>query len=268
VIVPVPENKKIVTSTPRNIVPCEPTQVELALTISPGTPDAWLSVVGTRVISAYKPELPPTIFPLRGDVLSERLGRLNLVVPNEATVYLGTFMYSGDQSAVDLALTPRSESLMLLHHWVKQVTAEMDMLPPTVEDILDLADDLATVPALTRALGRFTSIPVPASGNGPIYDPLGLLPSLDVAASQAGSDLSGIRFSDTDLNAFGALLEKHLGHLVTPGLLAEAVEKVGQQSRILGPLRGQLALLLPSQNDPVSITFISGRSEPTTPVPR
>jgi hypothetical protein len=265
VIVPVPNGKKIVTATPKNIVPCEPTQADVALTISTQTPDAWLEVTRTRVLFTSKPDLPPTIHPNQGQEFGERLSRLNLIAPGTATLYAATFMYSGDQIAIDMVLTPKAQSLMLLQFWVKHLAEEMDLQPPTPEQTLAISEGLATVPGFQAAIGRFTSIAVPASGNGSLLDPLRLLPKLDQAASQAATDIHSAG-SGTQLEALRALLEDNLVGAVSSGPLKQALESLATPSVLLGPLRAQLLLLLPSVNEPVSITFLSGRSQPVSTV--
>lgn len=261
-IVPVPDSKKIVTGTPRNIVPCEPTQADVALTISPKTPDAWLEVIGTRSSSDQA-----TVFPNLGSSLSERLSKLNLVVPNVATLYAVTFMYTGEFVTFDLALTSRAQGLMLLHFWLKELTAETDLHPPTIDQVLAISENLGTIPSVAKALERFTSIPVPSTGNGQTFDPLGLLPRLDRAASLAANDLLLMTYNG-EVDALRVLVERHLGQFVSAGPLTRAVEKLAQASRVLGPLRAQMLLLLPTRNEPASIAFLAGRSNPVAPVAR
>src|SRR5262249_26589484 len=144
--------------------------------------------------------IPPTIFPNLGEDVGERFSKLNLLAPGVATSYAGTFMYSGDRVTFFLALSPRAESLMLLHSWVKELALSMDLNKPTADQIVNLAGGLSAVPSVSQALSRFTSIRAATAAVGvrslSAYDPDGLLPRLDNAAVLASNDLLNITYTN------------------------------------------------------------------------
>jgi hypothetical protein len=266
-VIPVPEGgRKIVTGTPKNIVPCEPTQVDFALSITPQTPDAWLEVIGTET-QGFNPGEPPTVFPNLGQDVGERFSQLHLVAPGVATSYAGTFMHSGDRATFFLALTPRAEGLMLLQSWVKELALDMDLNKPTADQIVDLADDLATVPSITLALSRFAGIS-PATAGATVtslsaYDPDGLLLRLDNAASMASNDLLNINYT-SELQALRALLEKHLGQPVSTNPLKQAIVQLTAPKVLLAPTRAQLFLLLGTRKQPLDISFVAAKAPGST----
>jgi uncharacterized repeat protein (TIGR01451 family) len=261
-IIPVPEGgKKIVTGKPKNIVPCEPTQADLCLSTTPDTPDAWLEVVGTQVKGTS------TVFPNLGSDVGERFSKLGLIAPGVSTCYAGTFMLSGDSATFFTALSPRALSHMMLQVWTKELALNMELQPPTADQTVNMLKEIASVPSLQTAIGRFTAIRLSA-GTARIRqtssDPDNLLPRIDAAAIQASADILKI-LGTSELETLRLLLEKHLAQPVSTNPLRQAIQQTAPPKTLVTPgVRGQIFLLLPTQRQPLDVAFVAAKTPATT----
>jgi hypothetical protein len=120
---------------------------------------------------------------------------------------------------------------------------------------------------VTQALNRFAGISPTTAGASVrsvgAYDPDGILPRLDNAAVLASNDLRNITFT-SELQAFRTLLEKHLGQAVSTNPLKQAIVQLTAPKALLKPTRSQLFLLLPTQKQPLDLSFVAGKTPGST----